>query len=86
VGLDSVELVIAFEHAFGIDIPDADASRLSTVGAVTDFVDARLQAAGRPWERARIFAMVRTLTVDQLGVRPDQLTEATRFVEDLGLD
>jgi acyl carrier protein len=30
--LDTVELVMAFEEEFGIDIPDEDAEKLRTVG------------------------------------------------------
>ncbi len=30
--LDTVELIMAFEEEFGIEIPDEDAEKLSTVG------------------------------------------------------
>jgi acyl carrier protein len=30
--LDTVELVMAFEEEFGVDIPDEDAERMQTVG------------------------------------------------------
>ena len=36
--LDTVELVMAFEEEFGADIPDEDAEKLSTVGAVMDYL------------------------------------------------
>ena len=42
MGLDSVELVMAFEEAFGIEIPDEDAARLETPRHVMDYVAARL--------------------------------------------
>ena len=32
--LDTVELVMAFEEEFGAEIPDSDAEKLTTVGAV----------------------------------------------------
>jgi hypothetical protein len=42
MGLDSVELVMAFEEAFGIDIPDAVASEMITPRQTIDYVESRL--------------------------------------------
>jgi len=36
--LDTVELVMAFEEEFGADIPDEDAEKLTTVGAVVKYM------------------------------------------------
>ena len=36
--LDTVELVMAFEEEFGAEIPDEDAEKLTTVGAVCDYL------------------------------------------------
>lgn len=36
--LDSVELIMAFEEEFGAEIPDEDAEKLTTVGAVIDYL------------------------------------------------
>jgi len=36
--LDTVELVMAFEEEFGAEIPDEDAEKLTTVGAVTKYL------------------------------------------------
>lgn len=48
MGLDTVELVMGFEDAFGMMIPDEDAARLRTPRMVMDYVAARLpvEAAG----------------------------------------
>ena len=36
--LDTVELVMAFEEEFGIDIPDEDAEQMGTVGDAIDYL------------------------------------------------
>ena len=39
--LDTVELVMALEEAFGCEIPDEDAEKISTVQAAIDYVNAK---------------------------------------------
>ena len=36
--LDTVELVMAFEEEFGIDIPDEDAEQMRTVGDAISYI------------------------------------------------
>lgn len=37
--LDTVELVMAIEEKFGIEIPDSDAEKISTVQDVVDYIE-----------------------------------------------
>ena len=37
--LDTVELVMAFEEEFGMEIPDEDAEKLQTVGDVNKYIE-----------------------------------------------
>jgi acyl carrier protein len=37
--LDQVELVMAFEEEFDIEIPDEDAEKITTVQAAVDYID-----------------------------------------------
>lgn len=37
--LDTVELVMAFEEEFGIDIPDEDAEQMRTVGEAIAYIE-----------------------------------------------
>ena len=39
--LDTVELIMEFEEEFGIEIPDDDAEKMTTVGAAVDFIDGK---------------------------------------------
>ncbi len=43
--LDTVELVMAFEEEFGIEIPDEDAEKLTSVGTAIDYLDKKLSEA-----------------------------------------
>jgi acyl carrier protein len=40
--LDIVELVMAFEEAFEIEIPDEDAEKIATVKDAIDYIQSRL--------------------------------------------
>jgi acyl carrier protein len=37
--LDNVELVMAFEEEFGVEVPDEDAEKLQTVGDVIKYIE-----------------------------------------------
>ena len=39
--LDIVELVMAFEEAFDLDIPDEDAEKIQTVKDAVDYIEAK---------------------------------------------
>jgi acyl carrier protein len=40
--LDTIELVMAFEEAFGIEIPDEDAEKIKTVKDAIEYVEAHV--------------------------------------------
>src|SRR4029077_20313047 len=44
VSLDTVELVMAFEEAFGIEIPDEDAEKIATVQNAIDYIEKHAKA------------------------------------------
>ena len=44
--LDIVELVMAFEEEFSVEVPDEDAEKLQTVGDVIKYIGARQAAVG----------------------------------------
>ena len=43
--LDTVELVMAFEEEFGIEIPDEDAEKITRVKEATDYIEKRAAKA-----------------------------------------
>lgn len=42
--LDTVELVMAFEEEYGVEIPDEDAEKIRTVQAAIDYISEHLPA------------------------------------------
>ncbi len=42
--LDTVELVMAFEEAFGVEIPDEDAEKITTVQDAIEYIDKHASA------------------------------------------
>ena len=80
MGLDSVELVIAFEEAFGVAIEDAIAEKMRTPGDVIDFVERhrgtgtkKLCLTRRAFHRIRERLMA--VGVPRPAIRPDAALE-----------
>ena len=45
--LDTIELVMEFEDAFDMNIPDEEAEKIQTVGAAIDYVTKAIRSQGR---------------------------------------
>jgi acyl carrier protein len=43
--LDTVELIMAFEEEFDIDIPDEEAEKITTVGEAVEVIDSSTKAS-----------------------------------------
>ena len=43
--LDTVELVMAFEEEFNVEVPDEEAEKITTVGQAVDYIKAHLPNA-----------------------------------------
>jgi acyl carrier protein len=82
MGLDTVELVMAFEEKFGVSIPDQDASRLTTPRKVTDYILSKVEGGGMA--REEVAAIVRQLIEKQTGIY--DFSDDDDFVEDMNLD
>jgi len=88
MGLDTVELVMAAEEEFGLEIPNAEAQQMERVGDLFAFIVRTLQQRSAPAavDEADIWRRLTDIIVEQLGVRPEQVTLSAHFIRDLGAD
>jgi acyl carrier protein len=87
MGLDTVELVMAVEEQFAIEIPDEIAATLETVGLLHGFVVSQLQRRSLlPIDDAAVFSKLRDIICEQTGIDPDRIVPDAYFVKDLHLD
>jgi len=87
MGLDTVELVLAVEEIFGIEIPNESAATLTTVGALHQFIVAELIRLERSnLDRDIAYDLLRNVICMQLGVKPAEVVPGARFVQDLHAD
>lgn len=81
MGLDSVELVMGWEEAFGIDIPDRAVEKMQTVRDASDWIAARLGARPLgPCRTRRAFHRLRRVLGEELGVPRDAVRPETPIV------
>ena len=87
MGLDTVELILAVEKRFVIEIPDKAAAQIATVGQLHQYVVAQLKNGGPPALTSEsVYAILTDLICHQLGVRPEEVKPDAHFVNDLGAD
>ncbi len=78
MGLDSVELVMAFEEKFAITIPDEDAEKMVTPRHVIDYIYAQVQHAdAATCLSQRAFHRIRRALLQELGLERRAVRPAT---------
>ena len=85
MGLDTINLVIAIEKEFGIEISHADA-KLSVLGDMQDYIVKAQRQRGETPNESRIWRRLTAVVVEQLGVRPEEVTQSADIVKDLRAD
>jgi len=87
MGLDTVELVMAVEKRFAIEIPDKVAAQIATVGQLHQYVMEELKRRGSvELTSDRVYTILTDLICRQLGVSREAVTPEAHFVNDLGAD
>ena len=83
MGLDGVELIMAFEESFGISISDADAAAAVTPGMVVDLICRQLEMTdARTCQSQRAFYLLRRALMKLTG-KPRQAIAPTTPLHDL---
>lgn len=78
MGLDGVELVMAFEEQFGISISDAEAESTVTPGLVVDLIFSRLQATDeKTCQSQRAFHLLRRALMPLANKRRSEIAPDT---------
>lgn len=93
MGLDLTEMIMALEMRFGIEISDADAAQLRTVGELYDHVRDRVAPAAEAAEAAtgagpyagELWERYLDVIEKETGRERHRLRPEARFVTDLGL-
>ncbi|MEM0897596.1 MAG: hypothetical protein AAGJ79_12010 [Verrucomicrobiota bacterium] len=86
MGLESVELVMAWEERFGIEIENPDAEKLVTPRDAAALIKRTLDGLGRPMPLPEIEEIVKETTIVQLGLKEEKFGFDLRFVQDMGYD
>ena len=86
MGLDTVDLVIAVEKEFQIEISDGDAEKLGVLGDLHDYIVQAIRQRGETPDELHIWERLKTVVVAQLGVRPDEVVRSAHIVQDLLAD
>jgi len=87
MGLDIVEMVMAVEEEFEIEISNADAEKAVTVGALFECVRKRVAPASVEKEfRGPVWDRYVAVICHELGVKRERLVPTARFVPDLHAD
>ena len=88
MGMDSVELMMAWEEHFDIAISNELAATLETPRKVIDAFEEILETGTtrKRWTRFEIERDVCKIIVEQLGISRDSFTLDSSFIQDMGLD
>ena len=90
MGLDAVELLMAFEEEFELEIPNADAEKMCTPNQVVDYLVPRLKDRGQiilppnSCLSQQSFYKLRTVLVNELGIERRRLRPGIPIRELLG--
>ncbi len=86
MGLDTVELVMAIEEEFSIEIPNADAAKLEVLGDLQDYTVRALRQRGGTPDESQVWERLTAVVVAQLGVLREEVTRSAHIVKDLHAD
>lgn len=82
MSLDSVELLMAMEEEFGLEVPDSDAEKMVTVGLAYEWFKDRVASADPvACLTQRVFYKLRRALVKNYGLDRNEITPNTRLTD-----
>jgi hypothetical protein len=85
LGLDSVELVFAIEAAFDVQVTDAEASQLRTLGDIHHLLVAKLVLTGAAVDQRALWEQLCQVIVKNQGISRERLVATAEIRRDLGI-
>ncbi len=86
MGLDTVELVMAIEEEFDLEIPNETCALLETPRQVIDWIVEVREGSALAVPREQVAAKVKQITIHQSGIRENRYWERGKFIADFGMD
>ncbi|MFC1569216.1 acyl carrier protein [bacterium] len=87
MGLGSVELVLAFEEAFGIELNDDEVVETLTPRKIGDLIYSKLQNDNQvSWTRKKVSALIKRITIEMHDISEDVYHDDAHFIHDMGID
>jgi acyl carrier protein len=86
MGLDTVELVMAIEEEFSIEIANGEAANLAVLGEMHNYILKALRQRGESPDPAELWERLKAIVIDQLGVLPKDVVPSAHVIRDLGAD
>lgn len=83
MGLDVVELIMNIEARYGIDISDADARIMRSVGDLHEYI---LAHASPVPDAGQVWTWLRHMIAEEFGVPLERITRGAWVVRDLGIN
>ena len=83
--LEAVELIMAVEEEFMIEIPDAVAESIISIGELSNVVQSEIIRAHRTLEQQIVFDRIADIAAHFGGQERGAVGPDTRLIEDLGL-
>ena len=84
MGLDIVGLIMAIEHDFGVDLPEAGLRAAETVGQLHALIVGELHAT-EAVESDEIWTRLVDVIERETGVARERIVPGARFIRDFGL-
>lgn len=85
-GLDTVEMVMAIEEEFGVDIPDEDAERITTVGEMYHWLRRRLSEMPHECLTQKMFYKLRRALIENYKIERRMIKPDTKVTDLLSLE